>query len=169
MADGSQVFFTRLENRGSSIWSHNVKNNFLSSYSSGYNPYPVAKQSALIVVRQTPDGKSELWKINYNTGVEECIVADPVRNFTTPSISPDGNWMVFVGSSALPTPSGGVYPNTDIFVSRLDGTDLRQLTYHAADDLSPVWSNDGKYIYFISQRGDAEATANIWRMTFSEK
>ena len=28
-----------------------------------------------------------------------------------------------------------------------------QLTYHAADDLSPVWGRDGRYIYFVSQRG----------------
>ena len=27
-------------------------------------------------------------------------------------------------------------------------------------------SRDGKYIYFISQRGNASATANVWRMSF---
>lgn len=58
------------------------------------------------------------------------------------------------------------YWNTDIFVSRLDGTEFTQLTYHAADDLSPVWGKDGRSIYFVSQRGSAEAQANIWRMTF---
>lgn len=40
-----------------------------------------------------------------------------------------------------------VYPNTDIFVCHIDGSNLTQITYHAADDLSPVWSKDGKYIY----------------------
>ena len=49
----------------------------------------------------------------------------------------------------------------------MDGSEMTQLTYHAADDLSPIWSSDGKYIYFISQRGDAEGNANIWRMTFN--
>lgn len=56
--------------------------------------------------------------------------------------------------------------NTDIYVARTDGSELSQITYHAADDLSPVWSKDGKYIYFISQRGNAEGVANIWRMNF---
>jgi Tol biopolymer transport system component len=74
---------------------------------------------------------------------------------------------VFVGSSLLMNGSSKYY-NTDIYVSRLDGTDLRQLTHHAADDLSPAWSNDGKYIYFVSQRGDADGVANVWRMKFSE-
>lgn len=53
-----------------------------------------------------------------------------------------------------------------MYVCRTDGTGFSQLTYHAADDLSPAWSADGKHIYFISQRGDAEGTANIWRMKF---
>ena len=44
---------------------------------------------------------------------------------------------------------------------------IRDSTYHAADDLSPVWSKDGRYIYFVSQRGNKEAKANIWRMTFN--
>ena len=59
-----------------------------------------------------------------------------------------------------------VYANTDIFVCKKDGTQLMQLTYHAADDLSPVWSSDGNSIYFISQRGSANGTANVWKMTF---
>ena len=60
--------------------------------------------------------------------------------------------------------NGFVYPNTDLFVCRIDGTGFAQLTYHAADDLSPVWSKDGRFIYFISQRGSSDGTANIWKM-----
>ena len=54
----------------------------------------------------------------------------------------------------------------NLFVAHLDGTGLMQLTSHAADDLSPMWSRDGCYIYFVSQRGSATGTANVWRMTF---
>lgn len=61
------------------------------------------------------------------------------------------------------------YWNTDIFVCKLDGTHLTQLTYHAADDLSPVWSKDGRYIYFVSQRGSSTGTANVWKMIFTVK
>ncbi len=158
-----QIIFARLENNGCGIWSYSLKDNFLSSYTSGLNPAPVPGQKAIVVSRPSAMGRSEIWKINYDTGVEECIVSDAERSFTTPMVSPDGHWVVFVGSSMLEGP-GFVYPNTDIFTCRIDGTDLRQLTHHAADDLSPVWSTDGAYIYFVSQRGDADATANIWRM-----
>lgn len=166
-ADSTQVFFTRLENGGSSIWSFNLKDRFLSNYSQGMNPCPIPGEPALIIARQNPDGSSELWKINYETGAEESIIAENGRSFTSPAISPDGRWLLFVGNSLIEAP-GFKYSNTDLFVARPDGTDMRQLTYHAADDLSPVWSNDGRYIYFVSQRGDADATANIWRLTFKE-
>ncbi len=56
--------------------------------------------------------------------------------------------------------------NTDIFVVRTDGTQLTQLTYHPGNDLSPVWSPDGKSIFFLSQRGSAEKNYNVWRMDF---
>lgn len=164
-SDMSLIFFARQENNGTSIWSYHLKNNFLANYCPGMNPWPVAGEEAFICVRPNVAGNSEIWKINYATGVEECIVSQPGRDFTSPSISPDGKWLLFVGSNKIE--SGNIcYWNTDIFVSRLDGTEFTQLTYHAADDLSPVWGKDGRSIYFVSQRGSAEAQANIWRMTF---
>lgn len=129
------------------------------------NPYPLGKTGSVLCTRTNTAGRSEIWRINYSTGMEECILSDPMRNFTTPSLSPDGNWILLVGSNVL---SNGTqqYANTDIFVCHTDGTQLMQLTYHAADDLSPVWSRDGQYIFFISQRGSSTATANVWRMPF---
>lgn len=164
--DMKNIFFARQETRSVSIWSYSISNNFLSSYTSGMNPYPIKGETAFLCTRINSSGKSEIWKINYKTGVEECIVSDPERSFTTPCISPDGQWILFVGSNKLHSNSF-TYLNTDIFACKIDGTNLSQLTYHAADDLSPVWSKDGKFIYFISQRGNASGTANIWRMNFN--
>lgn len=162
----SQIFFTRQETRGSSVWGFDVANNFLSSYTQGMNPCPLKNETALLISRATTSGRCEIWKVNYVTGAEECIVSDPERSFTSPSISPDGKYILFVGDSYIRGDNIN-YCNTDIFVCKIDGTEFSQLTYHAADDLSPIWSVDGKYIYFISQRGDAQAVANIWRMTFN--
>lgn len=164
--DMTQIFFARQETNSVSIWSYNVQNNFLSTFTSGMNPYPVKSEQAFVCTRLNASGKSEIWKINYQTNSEECIISDPERSFTSPVISPDGKWLLFVGSSSI-TSGTFTYLNTDIFVVKMDGTDMVQLTYHAADDLSPVWSKDGKYIYFISQRGSASGTANIWRMNFN--
>lgn len=163
--DMSQILFARAESNGMSIWGYNLESNFLSSYTSGMNPFPIDNQPAFLCVRTLGNGRSEIWRINYATGVEECIVSDPTRSFTTPSISPDGEWILFVGESVIETEKF-TYRNTDIYACRMDGTHMMQITYHAADDLSPVWSRDGKHIYFISARGSATATANIWRAKF---
>ncbi len=164
--DMKQIFFTRQEKSSVSIWSYNINNNFLSSYTNGMNPYPTSNTNTFFCTRVNTDGKCEIWKINSETGVEECIISDRERSFTSPVLSPDGQWILFVGSSSI-AGNNFNYLNTNIFAAKPDGTSLLQLTYHAADDLSPVWSKDGKYIYFISQRGDASGTANIWRMNFN--
>ena len=162
--DMQQILFARMENNGTSIWSYNTENNYISSYASGMNPYPTDDNSFLCA-RMGSNNRSEIWRINYATGVEECIVSDPERSFTTPVVSPDGEWILFTGESVIK--SGKlIYRNTDIYVCKKDGSGLMQVTYHAADDLSPTWSRDGSHIYFISQRGNAEAVANIWRISF---
>lgn len=166
--DLQKVFFARQENNGVGIWAYDLANNYSATYSQGYNPCPMKNENAFVCVRNNTAGGSEIWKINYDNGSEECIVSNSEFNFTSPVVSPDGEWVVFVGSSKIEVAPSKYYYNTDIFVVRLDGSDFTQLTYHAADDLSPVWSRDGKYIYFISQRGSADAVANIWRLNFDQ-
>ena len=161
-----QVFFAREEKKGFSVWSYNIANNFLATYSLGLNPSPVSGESSYFCTRISAAGICEIWKVNYENGLEECIVSDPNRSFMSPMISPDGRWLLMVGGSVIE--SGNVrYWNTDLYACHIDGSNITQLTYHAADDLSPVWSGDGKKIYFVSQRGDAEGTANIWCMDFN--
>ena len=163
--DMTNIFFARQETNGISIWSYNIANNFLSSYTKGMNPFPTKDTNCILCTRTNAQGLGEIWKVNYSTSVEECILSDPNRSFSTPVLSPDGQWILVVGSNTL-TNGNMIYANTDIFVCKKDGTNLMQLTYHAADDLSPVWSNDGKYIFFISQRGSTNGTANVWKMGF---
>lgn len=165
--DMKYIFFSRQEGKGISVWSYNIANNFLSSYTKGHNVYPLRESNSILCARINSEGRGEIWKVNYSTGVEECILADPVKSFSTPQMSPNGKWIVLAGTSQI-SHNSSVYNNIDIYVCRPDGTRLTQITYHAADDLSPVWSRDSNYIYFISQRGSANATANVWRITFVE-
>lgn len=164
--DMKNIFFARMENNGASIWSYDITNNFLSSYTAGINPCPTNESDCIICSRINNKGHGEIWRINYQTGIEECILSDGACSFTTPSISPDGQWIVMVGSSRVNKPNGVPYYNTDIFACHTDGTEFMQLTYHVGDDLSPVWSKDGRSIYFISQRGSQTGVANVWKMDF---
>lgn len=165
--DMQNIFFVRLEDRGCGIWSYDLENNYLSSYTHGMNPCP-ANDNEIYISRTSETGKGEVWKINCETGTEECILSDAKSSFYSPLLSPDGSKLLLVGESLLVNEEVE-YWNTDIYVCNTDGTNLQQMTYHAADDLSPVWSADGNYIYFISRRGSSDAIANIWRMKFNKK
>jgi Tol biopolymer transport system component len=46
-----------------------------------------------------------------------------------------------------------------LFVARLDGTGLRQLTSGPGEDVTPVWSRDGTQVAFASTRGGNE---DVW-------
>ena len=114
------------------------------------------------------DGKSFLY-IHYNTshtnlmqynmelGLSRRLAVDAGG-----SLSPDGKWIVCTSNTIE---NGN--ENLDIYVLRTDGSRLTQLTYHKDNDLSPVWSPDGKSIYFLSQRGSEKGTYNIWKMNFN--
>ncbi len=66
---------------------------------------------------------------------------------TTPSWSPDGREIAFVG------------PGLKMSVARADGTGVRKLTSGLDRQVSPAWSPDGVRIAFISDRGDS---FDIW-------
>ena len=163
-----QLFFSRQETTGAGlfIYSYNLQTRLSSIITNGMNPCPLKDEAAILCVRPSADGRNEIWKVNYITHEEKRIVWSATQNFTTPTVSPDGKWILLVGNNTIDTGTF-LYQNTDIYVCRSDGSGLRQLTYHAADDLSPVWSQDGKSIYFISQRGSSNGTANVWRMNFN--
>lgn len=164
--DGNTIFFHRGEGLSSySLWSYDRKTNLFSNYSRGMTACPVPGKSSTIYCGRFTDRKeSEIWRINFETGVEELILGATNKSYTTPQLSPNGQWLLVVGNSK--SEKEGLV-NTDIFVVRTDGTQLTQLTYHPGNDLSPVWSPDGRSIFFLSQRGSASRVYNVWRMDFN--
>ena len=164
--DGNTIFFHRGEGRSSySLWSYDRKTNLFSNYSRGMTACLIpGNKHTIYCARFTDKNESEIWRINFETGVEEVILTQPGKSFTTPQMSPDGKWLLVTGSSK--SEKEGI-DNTDIFVIRTDGTQLTQLTYHPGNDLSPIWSRDGRSIFFLSQRGSADRIYNVWRMDFN--
>jgi len=69
-----------------------------------------------------------------------------------PDVSPDGKWVAF---STYRRPE-------DLFVCRVDGTGLRQLTDDAHRDRVPRWSPDGKRLAFYSNRS---GVFQIWTIS----
>lgn len=69
-----------------------------------------------------------------------------------PTFSPDGKRILFVSNLA---------GNYAIFVSRPDGTEMKNLTNHPSDNGGPVWSPDGRFIVFSSDR---DGQIELYRM-----
>ena len=164
--DGNTIFFHRGEGYSSySLWSYDRKTNLFSNYSRGMTACLIpGNKNTIYCARFTDNNESEIWRVNFETGVEEVILTQPGKSFTTPQLSPDGKWLLVTGSSK--SEKEGI-DNTDIFVVRTDGTQLTQLTYHPGNDLSPIWSPDGHSIFFLSQRGSADKVYNVCRMDFN--
>ena len=160
--DGKLIFFSRGEGDHFSIWSYNVDNGVFSSYCYGLTPYPINEEEFLCT-RRNSKNNYEIWRVNFVKGTESLILSQENRSFTTASVSPDGNWILFTANTQKKEHSP---ENLDIYVVRSDGSQLTQLTYHRGHDLSPVWSPDGKSIYFLSQRGTENGAYNIWKMNF---
>lgn len=164
--DGNTIYFHRGEGRQSySLWSYDRTTNLFSNYSRGMTVCLIPDDpNTVYCARFTSNNESEIWRVNFKTGVEEVLLAVPGKSFTTPQLSPDGRWLLVTGNSK--SEKEGIV-NTDIFAVRTDGTQLTQLTYHPGNDLSAVWSPDGKSVYFLSQRGSADRYYNVWRMDFN--
>lgn len=163
--DGKLLLFTRVDRTGPTIWSLNLEDNALTSCARGYNPCFIGKsKDEFLCVRNSTAGVSEIWRVNYVKGQETLLLSDKNRGFSNPSISPDGQWVLVEGNSKSVQ---GKKQNLDIFAIKLDGSNFTQITYHAAQDCCPVWSKDGKYIYFLSTRGNKNEAYNVWRMRFA--
>lgn len=99
--------------------------------------------------RNSDYGISEIWRYNVKTGKEEKVLSSTEHGFTSPQVSPDGKYIAVMGNALSPITKK---QNLDIFVAKIDGTGLRQLTDHPAADAFPLWSSYGNRIYFLSQR-----------------
>ena len=162
-ADG-KIYFVRNGSGGPSIWSLG-KDGTLTSCARGFSPCLIkGNDNAFYCVRNSTEGRSEIWYVDFVKGQESLVVSDNNKSFTNPRISPDGQWLVCVGNSVS---SISQKQNLDIYVVRTDGTRLTQLTYHPETDTCPVWAADGRSIYFISSRANENQSFNIWRMNFN--
>lgn len=164
-SNGKVLYFTRWQSSyGPSIWALNMKDGTLSSCARGFMPCLIPDNNdAFYCVRNSTSGRSEIWYIDYVHGQESIVLSDENRSYTNPCLSPDGEWLLVVGNAIS---SISKKQNTDIFVVRTDGSQCTQLTYHPAVDMCPVWSADGKHIFFISSRASKDQAYNIWRMNF---
>jgi Tol biopolymer transport system component/predicted Ser/Thr protein kinase len=88
------------------------------------------------------------------------IISNPDYDIWQPHFSPDGRWIVFQTTRTLPTGEEGT-----IYVTAAAGGPWTRITNGKQFDDKPLWSRDGKTIYFLSRRG---GFFNVWGMRFDQ-
>ena len=126
---------------------------------------PDAKQlvCATETVNFTPTSRgqlSELWVVNVSTGERKLLLpSDGVQ----PNWSPNGHRIAYwsiVGEAA----------QRDLFTIDPSAEDPSKTIVRVTDDVAldwnPVWSHDGRYLYFGSDRN---GSMNLWRLRMDEE
>jgi dipeptidyl aminopeptidase/acylaminoacyl peptidase len=82
-----------------------------------------------------------------------------LRAVSDPAISPDGNWIAY---SVRATDIAKDKRSSDIWMTSWDGHRTVQLTQSADSEHSPGWSPEGRYLSFLSNRGQKDGPDELW-------
>jgi Tol biopolymer transport system component len=109
--------------------------------------------------------KKQIYSITADGKLETALIGQEdyrKSNCYNPSVSPDGNRVLFVSDHGLDEQGRA---NNDIYLMNADGTALQRLTQNGSDDIMPQWSpSEEGVIYFLSNRG---GSYNVWRLKLS--
>jgi dipeptidyl aminopeptidase/acylaminoacyl peptidase len=82
-----------------------------------------------------------------------------MQRISDPRVSPDGTLVAFtVRDTDLAANRG----RTDVWLAAVDGSFVRRLTTHEADDSQARWAPDGRSLYFLSTRSGSQ---QVYRLT----
>ncbi|WP_276967528.1 S41 family peptidase, partial [Metallibacterium scheffleri] len=93
------------------------------------------------------DSRQRLWLVNVNDGARKEVTTDRqkiIGAFEDVSFSPDSRWLAF--SKHLPNHLRALY------IYGVDNGQLHQVSRGDFNDSNPAFSQDGKYLYFVSAR-----------------
>jgi Tol biopolymer transport system component/DNA-binding winged helix-turn-helix (wHTH) protein len=105
-----------------------------------------------IALGSTRSGRHAIWTCDQDG--RGCVEFKGGPPLAYPSWSPDGTRIAADGREDQTF-------NVDIYVLDVRGRFIRRLTDHPAPDHRPVWSRDGRWLYFISNR---TGRFELWRM-----
>ena len=95
--------------------------------------------------------EGDLWQSEMASGQAMRLTA--MQGYETGArFSPDGKWIAFTGRQ-----NG----NADIFIIPAGGGDIRQMTFHSANDEMESWSWDSKEILFRSSRFNSSSVYKL--------
>lgn len=81
-----------------------------------------------------------------------------------PSLSPDGTRLLYRRVFWDAGDDGERIRNSEIVVAKVDGSEEQNLTQDPSYDVYPIWSHDGRWVYFSSVRSKLEPRMHLWRV-----
>ena len=101
--------------------------------------------------------RSDIWIVNVASGETRQLTGETIGDAAQPQWSPHGGRIAYWSRR-----KGG---QRDLFTIPASGGTPIPVTDDAAFDWNPVWSPDGKFLYFASDRG---GQMNLWRIPIEE-
>ena len=121
-------------------------------------PWSSSKLSGHIIYIQIP---RQIVKLDLTSGQQTILFTAPNNGFVSAAqTSPDGKWIVM--AYAPPADPNLQSVNSDLYVMPADGSAAPQVllkrTSAKEDYFNPVWSPDGKYVYYSHLMPDVNGT-----------
>jgi Tol biopolymer transport system component len=129
-------------------------------------PWASAKLSGHLIYIKIP---RQIVKLDLASG-ERTILFNASSNafVSSAQVSPDGKWIVM--AYAPPADLSEQSVNTDLYVMPADGSTEPQVLLKRAsvkeDFFNPVWSADGKYVYYSHLMPDVNGTSKYTNFTY---
>ncbi|HEY3637140.1 MAG TPA: S41 family peptidase [Rhizomicrobium sp.] len=90
------------------------------------------------------DGNHRLWLVDVSSGAVNQVAQDIFNEIHDQSFSPDGRWLAYSIT--------GNNQQRGIWIDNIGANKSTRVSQPLANDFGPVFSPDGKYLYFVSSR-----------------
>lgn len=116
-----------------------------------YHPFAWSPDKKFVVTTfYRKDGTRQLALVSPQDGSTRILKSFGWSSANSPSFSPDGRWILYSFQTKEDV------KQEDIFVLATDGSREIPLVQGPANDVSPIWTPDGKHVLFVSDRGGSK-------------
>jgi tricorn protease len=123
----------------------------LTSFTEGYFYGPIFSPDGKSLAFS--DGSHRLWTVGVDGGKAKQVAQDKLSEIHDQAFSPDGRWLAFSLSA--------VGRRRDLVLYEIATDKLTRLGDGSGIDANPVWSPDGKYLYFASSRHENPVGSDV--------